>query len=95
MSIAVALFHDFCLFIRYIDPYTSVLICTSLPTPDNGRIIYSIDSTSLYEFGTVATYVCDSGFGLSGGVISSTCGGDDSDPVGTWSGTAPSCLCEL
>ncbi|XP_064387965.1 uncharacterized protein LOC135336171 isoform X3 [Halichondria panicea] len=73
-------------------PTCEVLICTSLPTPDNGRIIYSIDSTSLYEFGTVATYVCDSGFGLSGGVISSTCGGDDSDPVGTWSGTAPSCL---
>ncbi len=69
-------------------------MCNSLPTPDNGRIIYPTDSTSPYEFGTVATYVCSSGFGLSGGVISSTCGGDDSDPVGTWSGTAPSCLCE-
>ena len=70
-------------------------MCTSLSTPDNGRIIYFTDATSPYEFGTVATYVCNSGFGLSGGVAVRTCGGDDSDPAGTWSGTAPSCLCRF
>ncbi len=70
----------------------AAIMCIDLPAPDNGRITYSTDTTSLYDFGTVATYECDIGFGLNGGVVTRTCRGDDSDSDGTWSGIAPSCL---
>ena len=38
----------------------------------------------------MATYSCDTGYGLTGDATS-TCGGDDSSPNGVWSGTPPTC----
>ena len=66
-------------------------MCTSLPAPDNGVIIYSTDITSPFDFGTVATYVCNTGFGLIGEEATQLCDGDDSSPNGVWSGRSPMC----
>ena len=63
--------------------------------PDNGMIIYATDTVSDYEFGTTATYSCESGYGLSGGSTVRTCGPDldgNGDIVGGWSGQASDCL---
>ena len=46
---------------------------------------------SPYEFGTVGTYVCDNGFGLSGEDGTVVCGGDGSSPDGAWNGIPPTC----
>ena len=67
-------------------------ICFALPAPDNGRIVYSPDTTSPYSFATTATYICNSGYGLSGGTRTRNCGGDDSSPIGSWDGSAPLCI---
>ena len=66
-------------------------MCTDLPAPENGRIVFSTEVASMYAFATVATYICDSGFGIEEGTILRTCGGDGLTPNGTWTGTAPSC----
>ena len=46
---------------------------------------------SPYDFGTMATYQCNGGFGLRGGDVTRTCGGDGSSPNGMWSGIPPMC----
>ena len=56
--------------------------------------MYSIAS-SPYFSGTVATFSCNDGFGLSGGDGMRTCGGDGSSSDGMWSGTSPTCDCML
>ncbi len=66
-------------------------MCTDLPTPDNGRVIYSTDTTSSYDFGTTVTYVCNTGFGINGGDVLRTCQGNGQSPTGAWTGTAPWC----
>ena len=66
-------------------------MCSDLPTPDNGRIVYSTGVTSPYDFGTVATYVCDTGFGLRGGDNTRSCGGGGPTTSGSWTGRAPTC----
>ena len=48
-------------------------------------------SSAPYSFGTMASYSCVSGFGLSGGDATRTCGGDGSSPTGVWTGVASSC----
>ena len=65
-------------------------MCDTPPVLTNGQIIFSNDTTSPYEFGTVATYVCDTGFSLIG-ETTRTCDGDDSSPIGMWTGNDPSC----
>ena len=50
-------------------------------------IVYSSDTTESYDYGTTATYQCDSGYELSGGDTMRTCTGDGSSPVGQWNGT--------
>ena len=67
------------------------LMCSDLPVPDNGGIVYSSGMTSLYDFGTTATYMCDTGFGISGGNVLRTCRGSGLSPNGTWTGIAPLC----
>ncbi len=66
-------------------------MCPNLIEPDNGFITFAADTTSPYDYLTMATYGCDTGYGLSGGeervrtcVLSSFGGGE-------WSGNAPSC----
>ena len=66
-------------------------MCNALPAPDNGRVVFSTGVSAIYSFGTVATYICDPGFGIVGGTILRTCGGDGLTPNGTWTGSAPSC----
>ena len=69
----------------------TALMCSYLPAPDNGGIVYSTGITTLYDFGTTATYMCDTGFGISGGNVLRTCRGSGLSPNGTWTGTAPRC----
>ena len=49
------------------------------------------DMTPDHDHGTTATYSCNEGFGLSGGDVVRTCGGDGRIVTGEWSGSAPSC----
>ena len=57
-----------------------------LTAPTNGRIDYTTDATAPHDFGTVATYVCDPGYGRVGD-LTRTCGGS----TGVWSGSAATC----
>ena len=54
-------------------------------------INYSSDTTESYDYGTKATYQCDSGYELTGGDTVRTCTGDGSSLVGQWNGTVPNC----
>ncbi len=77
--------------------YPLAIMCFELTTPSNGQVVYS-DLTSPYDFDTMVTYVCYTGFGLSGGDEILTCGGDGSSQIGEWSGVIPTCegiLCAL
>ncbi len=69
--------------------------CPALPTVSNGQITYSMDTSAPYEYGTVATYVCDTSYGVSGGEGVLFCGGDGSDTAGSWGTSIPTCECEL
>ena len=65
-------------------------MCPALTTPTNGQVSY--DMTSPYGIGTVARFICNAGFSLNGAVDMLTCADDDqSDTVGTWGGTEPTC----
>ena len=78
--------HSLC----YLHHLSAVITCSSLPDPTNARISFSVSSTP-YSFGTMASYRCVSGFGLSRGDATRTCEGDGSSPTGVWSGVVPSC----
>ena len=71
--------------------FTIAIRCSVLPAVDNGKITYSTDTTEPYDYGTTATYQCDSGYELTGGDTVRTCTGDGSSPVGEWNGTLPVC----
>ena len=66
--------------------------CPALPAIENGMSVYSSDTTEPYDYGTTATYQCDSGYELTGGDTVRTCTGDGSSAEGQWNGTAPACL---
>ena len=72
--------------------YNIAIECASLDSPDNGTISYSRNPTNgLYIHGTVATYSCSPGFGLSS-TQSRVCVGDgDSKVVGRFNGSEPLC----
>ena len=74
--------------------FYSVITCPSLGAITDGQVIYSPDTTSPHDFGTVATFICNTGCSLSGD-SARTCGGDGSSQSGVWSGSSPVCLCEL
>ena len=69
----------------------AALMCTDLPAPDNGQISYSTDTISPYDFGTEVTYTCNTGFGISSGNRTRTCGGLDINTEGVWNGVAVTC----
>ncbi len=71
--------------------FHSAVTCSDLPAPDNGRIVYSSGMTSPYDFSTVATYVCGTGFGLTGASTRTCEDGDGLTNAGVWNGVAPSC----
>ena len=60
----------------------------SLGRINNGQISYD---TFDFDYGTTATYSCDTGFGLSGGDKERVCGGNGSSPNGVWNGVTPHC----
>ena len=66
-------------------------MCLELNASAKGQIEYSTDQTPDFDFGTIATYRCDRGYGISGGNGIRMCGGDVSSSVGLWSGIDPSC----
>ncbi len=74
--------------------YYIEIICSTLTAPTNGLVSYNPEMSAPFEFGTTATYICTTGFGLFGGngtrecVVSSLGGGG-------WSGTTPTCGGEL
>ncbi len=68
------------------------ILCLSLDEPENGIIMYNIDVLVPFDLGTTATYVCNIGFGLSGGVGVRTCIGNGKSSVGEWTESAPNCL---
>ena len=74
--------------------FYSVITCLSLGAITDGQVIYSPDTTSPHDFGTVATFTCNTGCNLIGD-SARTCGGDGSSQSGVWSGSSPVCLCEL
>ena len=67
------------------------ILCTALNAPLNGVIFYTDDITTDVDHGTTATYVCDEGYGLTGGDAVRTCSGGGESQVGEWSGSPPSC----
>ena len=67
------------------------ITCQGLTTPVNGVIQYTPSSSAPYDFGTIVSYQCNTGFGLIGGDATRSCGGDGSSPNGVWSGTPPTC----
>ena len=69
----------------------AAISCSTLPAAQNGIFFPSTDVSEPYDYGTTATYQCDSGYELTGGDTVRTCTGNGSSPVGQWNGTAPVC----
>ena len=65
-------------------------MCTSLGAPTNGLISYGPDTSSPYDYQTMAIYRCNTGFGLFGDDTSRQCVSSSPGDAG-WSGSAPSC----
>ncbi len=64
--------------------------CSELTPLVNGRINYFTDTTAPFDFNTVASHLCDTGYGIEGDV-DRICSGDGSSPVGVWSSTTTTC----
>ena len=62
--------------------------CPVLPTPANGMITYSSESSTVRPVGTVATYICNTGFvlALNSGTERRTCQSNR-----LWIGSPPTC----
>ena len=71
--------------------FSAITCPSSLGTLDNGQISYSTDTTAPFDYGTVVTFTCNTGFSLSGDSMRS-CGGDGSSQSGVWSGSSPVCI---
>ncbi len=69
----------------------AAITCPALFAPANGQVTFVTDTTAPYDFATVATYTCNTGYGLIGGDVSRSCGGDMSNTTGVWSGVVPTC----
>ena len=63
-----------------------------MEAPDSGIVSYSSTATNeLYIFGTVATYSCSPGFGLSSTQSRVCVGHGSSETVGRFNGSDPTC----
>ena len=60
----------------------------------NGGVVYASDTSAPYDFGTTATFSCNSEYALIGDEVR-TCGGDGSSTMGVWDLDFPSCECKL
>ena len=70
------------------------VVCSDIPDPENGDIMFAEGTTSPFEVGTIATYICNLGYSLMGGDSARTCEGDGTQEYGMWSGLAPECVGE-
>ena len=68
----------------------TVIECPALADLTNGAVVYASDMTDPYDFGTTATYSCNSGYSLVGDEVR-TCGGDGSSITGEWDLSEPTC----
>ena len=68
--------------------------CPDLTAPTNGMIGYDMETVNARPVNTVATYTCNTGYTLNGGITTMTCGSD-----GVWSDleSPPTCseLCMM
>ena len=83
--------HSLLVAIKHIMSYHTAYECPSLPLLANGQISFSFIQVSPVEFDRAATYSCLPGFEITGGNVTRICRGDESNPFGQWSGTAPTC----
>ena len=67
----------------------TAIACPTLTNPANGQVTFS-NTGPPYALGTVATYSCSLGEGLTGNATR-VCQNSDGTSVGGWSGTAPVC----
>lgn len=85
--------HGFLIILLHVTKYFLshlVITCGSLTVISNGRLTYTPDTTVPFDYGTNATFSCDSGYFLEGDVVR-TCIGDGSDANGNWNGMTPQC----
>ncbi len=68
----------------------SAIICPPLTVPPNGLITYSPDVNPPFDYQTVANYVCNTGFALSGGTTGSPAVCEDVNG-GEWIGDQFTC----
>ena len=81
--------------LKYWYHFFTAIKCLSLNEIENGVILYANDTTPQYELGTVATYSCNTGFGLdlSNGSETRTCVDDgDNNAEGIFDLMPPSCV---
>ena len=72
----------------------AVIMCVDIADPENGQIVFSPDTLAPFNYGTVATFSCVTGFGLDG-ESTRRCDGNESSVNGIWSGSNPVCNREL
>ena len=65
--------------------FCTAMFCPELLDPLNGEVAYDT------IYGAIATYSCDTGYGLSEGDGMQTCGAGGSSAMGTWEGVVPTC----
>lgn len=65
--------------------FPTAVFCPELLNPLNGLVAYDT------VYSAVATYSCDTGYGLSEGDGTQTCGAGSSSAMGTWEGVVPTC----
>ena len=71
--------------------FHTAIICQAVGSINNGTVSYSRDNREPFDFGTVATFMCDVGFFLEG-TENRTCGGTSlMGPMGSWSESNPIC----
>ncbi len=72
--------------------FTKILAITcSADDVANGMVIYSSDTTPPYDYGTTATYECDTGYEQTGGDRERSCTGDGIIQSGDWNGITAIC----
>ncbi len=72
----------------------TAVICLNLGNRANSDILYNGGTSNLRPPGTVATYTCVTGYRIVG-TTSATMATRSCLTNGVWSGTAPTCECEI
>ncbi len=79
--------------VNYVNPTANTIRCPSdsVMVPINGTVSYSSpEEGGNYAYGTVATFSCSLGFGLST-LETRTCTGANNAETGTFNGSSPTC----